>query len=284
MTCGKDFTLGYSPERINPGDKEHTVTSIVKIVAGQDEKTLDILADLYGSIVKAGIYKAPSIKVAEMAKAIENAQRDLNIAFINEVAMLCNKIDIQTKDVLAAAGTKWNFLKFQPGLVGGHCIGVDPYYLVEVAKQKRMKTHVITAGRATNDGMSAYIVDRVIEKITTKKAHVLVLGVTFKENIPDTRNSKSFDVIQRISKLGHTVDVDDPFASDSMLEKLNAKRGSLAAEKYDAIFFLVPHKEFLNVSSQEYAKSLKLNGVFFDLKSLFEQHVFEDLGRTYIAL
>ena len=181
MTCGKDFFLGYSPERINPGDREHTVEKIMKIVAGQDEKTTDTLCDLYGSIVRAGIHRAPSIKVAEMAKAIENAQRDLNIAFVNEVAVLCNKLGIETKHVLIAAATKWNFLPFKPGLVGGHCIGVDPYYLVEMAEKMGIKTHVITAGRALNDSMSAHVANEVIH----------VLGKKPKEPVSSFSDSRS---------------------------------------------------------------------------------------------
>ncbi|HLD63889.1 MAG TPA: nucleotide sugar dehydrogenase, partial [Candidatus Peribacteraceae bacterium] len=188
LQSGRDFFLGYSPERINPGDKEHTVDKIIKVVAGQTEKTTDALCDLYGSIVSAGIHRAPSIKVAEMAKAIENAQRDLNIAFVNEIAMMSNALGIATNDVLEAAGTKWNFLRFRPGLVGGHCIGVDPYYLVEKAKQLGMTTHVITAGRSVNDGMSLYVAQQILKALSDMRgARVLILGLTFKENIPDVR-------------------------------------------------------------------------------------------------
>ncbi|MDA1292940.1 MAG: nucleotide sugar dehydrogenase, partial [bacterium] len=187
---GKSFKLGYSPERINPGDKEHTVSKIIKVVAGQDEATTDVLCDLYNSIITAGIHRAPNIKTAEMSKAIENAQRDLNIAYINEVAMLCHKIGINTEEVLEAAGTKWNFLQFKPGLVGGHCIGVDPYYLVEKAEQLGMTTQVISAGRAVNDGMAQLVVDEVVEALgkSMNEKKVLVMGMTFKEDVPDTRN------------------------------------------------------------------------------------------------
>ncbi|OGJ56004.1 hypothetical protein A2635_00880 [Candidatus Peribacteria bacterium RIFCSPHIGHO2_01_FULL_51_9] len=278
MICGKDFTLGYSPERINPGDKEHTITKIKKIVAGQDDRTTDLLCDLYGSIVTAGIHRAPNIKTAEMAKAIENAQRDLNIAYINEVALLCNALGISTKEVLQAAGTKWNFLPFKPGLVGGHCIGVDPFYLVHKAKELGITTHVITAGRAVNDGMAKFIAQRVFSEIPkpSKSPHILVLGLTFKENIPDTRNSKSFDVIEHFKAMGCSVESHDPFIQDKPL--------MLEDSTYDAILLLVPHKEYGAVPSEKYIKALKKNGVFYDLKSLFNAEAFQRSGRKYLAL
>ncbi len=272
MVCGTDFTLGYSPERINPGDKQHTVERIVKIVAGQDEKTTDTLVELYGSVVTAGIHRAPSIKVAEMAKAIENAQRDLNIAFVNEVAMLCGKIGIPTKAVLEAAGTKWNFLKFQPGLVGGHCIGVDPYYLVEKARMLGMETQVITAGRAINDGMSGFVAEEVLKHVPPS-ARVLVLGMTFKENIPDTRNSKSPDVVAHLRKHGCTVETHDPFAGAAM-----------PSGPFDAILLLVPHREYLEMGASAFAGALTQNGVFFDLKSVFDPAAFTAAGSRFLSL
>jgi len=286
LTCGEDFTLGYSPERINPGDKEHTVENIVKIVSGQDGRTLDILTDLYGSIVKAGIYRASSIKVAEMAKAIENAQRDLNIAYMNEIAMLCGKIGIPTKEVLAAAGTKWNFLKFQPGLVGGHCIGVDPYYLVEKAKILGMDTHVINAGRAINDGMGAYVASQAIDAlpIPPQKSKMLVLGLTFKENVPDTRNSKVHDVISALASKGVTVDVHDPYHDADAIGKMSLSPGSLEDGPYDAILLLVPHREYLDLSAEAYVEALAKEGVFYDLKSAMPRNVFEEAGRSYRSL
>ena len=286
MKCGTDFTLGYSPERINPGDKQHTVTTILKIVSGQDEATLKKLSALYGSIVKAGIHEAPSIKVAEMAKAIENTQRDLNIAYVNEVALLCNKLGIRTKDVLEAAGTKWNFLKFQPGLVGGHCIGVDPYYLVERAKQLGMTTHVITAGRATNEGMGPFVAEQVIANltITAKDARVLVLGLTFKENVPDTRNSKSQDVIRTLKNAGVTVEVSDPHVSDETIAKYGYAKGSIESGNYDAILLLVPHKQYLDLPEGTLVNALKEKGVFFDLKSIMDDAPFVKAGRTYKSL
>ncbi len=286
MTCGTDFTLGYSPERINPGDKQHTVTTILKIVSGQDEPTLKKLSALYGSIVKAGIHEAPSIKVAEMAKAIENAQRDLNIAYVNEVALLCNKLGIRTKDVLEAAGTKWNFLKFQPGLVGGHCIGVDPYYLVERAKQLGMATHVITAGRATNEGMGPFVAEQVIANltITAKDAKALVLGLTFKENVPDTRNSKSHDVIKALKNAGVTVEVSDPHVPDETIAKYGYVKGDISKGGYDAILLLVPHKQYLELPEGTLVNALKDKGVFYDLKSIMDDAPFVKAGRTYKSL
>ncbi len=285
MECGKDFTLGYSPERINPGDKLHTVDKIVKIVGGQDEKTTDTLCDLYGSIITAGIHRAPSIKVAEMGKAIENAQRDINIAFINEIAVLCNKIGISTKDVLDAAGTKWNFLKFTPGLVGGHCIGVDPYYLVEKAKMLGMTTHVIAAGRGVNDSMGPYVAHRIIETLDGPGSkRVLVLGLTFKENIPDTRNSKSFDVIRDLKAGGCDVEAHDPSMTDEDYARLNLKAGSLSNGPYDAIAFLVPHREYLEAGSKGMIEALSPKGVVFDLKSLLDPALIRKAGRTYLAL
>ncbi len=285
MACGTDFTLGYSPERINPGDKEHTVTKIKKVVAGQDEKTAGTLAALYKDVIVAGIHVAPSIKVAEMAKAIENAQRDINIAFVNEIAMLCGKLDIATADVLAAAGTKWNFLQFTPGLVGGHCIGVDPYYLMEKAKQLGMKTNVITAGRAINDGMAAYVVDRVAQALGEAKGkRALVLGLTFKEDIPDTRNSKAQDVVRELLKKGMVVEVHDPFMGAEAIAKLTFTPGSLDKGPYDAVLLLVAHRQYREAAAGTLAGAVKDGGVFFDLKSLFPRAEFENAAKRYLAL
>lgn len=286
MTCGTDFTLGYSPERINPGDKEHTVEHIVKIVSGQDEATLEKLSELYGSIVKAGIHKAPSIKVAEMAKAIENAQRDLNIAFVNEIAMLSSKIGIASKDVFEAAGTKWNFLRFKPGLVGGHCIGIDPYYLVEKARQLGMQTHVITAGRQTNDGMSAFIAHQIAAVLpgTASKMRILVLGLTFKEDVPDTRNSKSKDVVSHLSGMGYQVEVADPFVSPEDARMRDFSPGSLQDGAYDAVLLLVAHKEYREMPLEKLMASLKPGGLLFDLKSIINKADVEAAGRAYMSL
>ncbi|MEI8229679.1 MAG: nucleotide sugar dehydrogenase [Candidatus Peregrinibacteria bacterium] len=285
LKSGVDFTLGYSPERVNPGDREHTITKIKKIVSGQDAQTLEIVAELYGSVITAGIHRAPSIKVAEMAKAIENAQRDLNIAFVNEIALLSHRIGIETKDVLEAARTKWNFLPFVPGLVGGHCIGVDPYYLVEKAKQLGMETHVITAGRSVNDSMSAHVADRVVGALRGKKSpRVLVLGLTFKENIPDTRNSKSDDVVSHLSRLGCAVEVHDPFVSVDRIEKKSMKVGSLNSGPYDAIVLLVPHREYLSNTVETFAKALVPGGMVFDLKSILPGREIREKGLGYSAL
>jgi UDP-N-acetyl-D-galactosamine dehydrogenase len=285
LKYGKDFTLGYSPERINPGDKEHTVTKIKKIVAGSDKQTTDILCNLYGSIIKAGIHRAESIEVAEMAKAIENAQRDLNIAFVNEIALMCNAMGIATKNVLEAAKTKWNFLPFIPGLVGGHCIGVDPYYLVEKAKQLGVETHVITAGRSVNDGMGRHVAKQVTDALGDgREKRVLVLGITFKENVPDTRNSKSSDVIEALTEAGCVVEVHDPYFPVQNGTVRHWQPGSLDGEPYDAVVLLVPHREYLEMPLQTFLKSLKPDGILFDLKSLLDSKVVEAEGRKYLAL
>lgn len=274
MKCGTDFTLGYSPERINPGDKEHTVDKIIKVVAGQDEKTTDTLCELYGSVVTAGIHRAANIKTAEMAKAIENAQRDLNIAFVNEIAMMCHKIGITTTEVLEAAGTKWNFLKFQPGLVGGHCIGVDPYYLVEKAKMLGMETHVIAAGRAVNDAMAQMVADELVETMNGA-GKVLVMGLTFKENIPDTRNSQSDAVVKALQKHGCTLITHDPYVDDG---------NPFAEAPFDAVMLLVQHKEFLDLGTQKIIDAVKEGGVIYDLKSVLDRTMIESSGRKYLAL
>ncbi len=285
MTCGVDFKLGYSPERINPGDKEHTIDKIMKIVSGQDEETLEILSEVYGSVVTVGIHKAPNIKVAEMAKAIENAQRDLNIAFVNEIAMLCDKVGIHTSDVLDAASTKWNFLSFKPGLVGGHCIGVDPYYLVEKARQLGMTTHVITAGRAINDGMGSFVASQITDALSVpvQGAKVLVLGLTFKENVPDSRNSKSKDVIKALKAAGCEVEAHDPFHTTESIEKQNIVPGSLERE-YDAVALLVKHQQYLDMPLEKFVKIAKDGGVIYDLKSVLNREKVENEGRIYISL
>jgi UDP-N-acetyl-D-galactosamine dehydrogenase len=285
LTCGVDFTLGYSPERVNPGDKEHTITKIKKIVSGQDRKTLEMLAELYGSIIEAGIHRAPSIKVAEMAKAIENAQRDLNIAFINEIALLCKKVDISTKDVLEAAKTKWNFLPFVPGLDGGHCIGVDPYYLVEKARQLGMRTQVITAGRALNDSMSVHVAEEVALALKDrKKPRVLVLGLTFKENIPDTRNSKSPDVVKHLTKLGCAVEAHDPYVTSESIVKNGMRASSLSTGPYDAIVLLVPHREYLIDPAASFSQALREGGLIYDLKSILPKEKLTAQGFRVITL
>jgi len=282
LKCGQDFTLGYSPERVNPGDKEHSVDKIVKVVSGQDEKTTDTLVELYGSVITAGIHRAPSIKVAEMAKAIENAQRDLNIAFVNEIALLCDKVGIPTQDVLNAAKTKWNFLPFLPGLVGGHCIGVDPYYLVEKARQLGMETQVIAAGRAVNDSMGKHVANQILNSLPgeCREPRVLVLGITFKENVPDTRNSKSGDVIKELQERGCTVEVDDPYRNGMH----DWKAGSLNDGPYDAIVLLVPHREYLEQSVEMFTNALQPHGIIYDLKGMLNGQYFAQKGRRHIVL
>lgn len=282
----EDFHLGYSPERINPGDKQHTVETIVKIVSGDDEETLETLSDLYGSIVKAGIHRASSIKVAEMAKAIENAQRDLNIAYVNEIAMLCTHLGIKSSDVLSAAGTKWNFLPFKPGLVGGHCIGVDPYYLVEKAKQLGMTTHVISAGRMINDGMGKFVAKQVIDHMEVKpnQARALVLGLTFKEDVPDTRNSKVHDVIKALEEEGVSVEVHDPFLNETEIAAMKHVSGSLQNGPYDAVLLLVSHEAYRTIPTEELMKALKQNGVLFDLKSIVDADAVSRSGHIYLSL
>ncbi len=282
LVCGRDFTLGYSPERINPGDREHTVDKIMKIVAGQDAQTLDVLADLYGKVTSGGVHRAPSIKVAEMAKAIENAQRDLNIAYINEVALLCERLGIRTKDVLDAASTKWNFLKFQPGLVGGHCIGVDPYYLVEKARQLNLETHVISAGRLVNDSIASVVAESVQGALQeTATPRILVLGLTFKEDIPDLRNSKSFDVIRALPS---DVEVHDPSQSVEQLASLGLKAGNLESGAYDAVLYLVPHRQYRNLTTADWHRLVKPGGVLYDLKSLLSPEEMSAGGRRYLSL
>jgi len=282
---GRNFKLGYSPERINPGDKEHTVTKILKIVAGEDKETADMLCELYGSIITAGIHKAQSIKVAEMAKAIENAQRDLNIAFVNEIAIMCNKIGISSKDVFEAAKTKWNFLEFQPGLVGGHCIGVDPYYLVEKAAQLGMDTNVITAGRGVNDNMGEYVATQVLEQMDNPEGkRILVLGLTFKENVPDMRNSKSGDVINKLTDAGCKTEVHDPFFSPEEIEEMGYSPGGLGAGPYDAVILLVTHLYYFNNYPNNLLGSLKEGGIFYDLKSVVDKKAIEGAGIKYLAL
>jgi len=294
LTCGQDFTLGYSPERINPGsrrgaahaaDQNRTLANIVKVVGAQDKKTLRVLVELYASVVTAGVHPTSSIKVAEMAKAIENAQRDLNIAYINEVAMLCNRIGISTKEVIEAAGTKWNFLKFTPGLVGGHCIGVDPYYLVEKAKHFDMQTHVITAGRRVNDDMGHFVAEQIIASLgkAPAESHILVLGLTFKENMPDTRNSRSRDVIGHLHAAGCTVEVHDPYLSEETIRSMNLIPGSLHAP-YDAVVLLVMHSEYLQNDGEFVLSATKEEGLVYDLKSVLDRENVERQGKRYMAL
>jgi len=251
LKFGTDFTVGYSPERINPGDREHRFETILKVVSGSDAETLDIVAAVYGSVVRAGVHRAPSIAVAEAAKVIENTQRDINIALMNELAVIFQRLGIDTRDVLAAAGTKWNFLKFQPGLVGGHCIGVDPYYLTHRAEQVGVHPRVILSGRHTNDDMGGFIAREVVKNLTrvgVSAPRVAVLGVTFKEDVPDIRNSRVIDIVRELRDFGIEVSVHDPMAS---VEETRAEYGIelLPVEALgpaDAVVLAVSHKAFVD--------------------------------------
>ncbi|MEQ8217988.1 MAG: nucleotide sugar dehydrogenase [Arenibacter sp.] len=272
-----DFYAGYSPERINPGDKEHTVEKILKVTSGSTPEIGKKVNDLYASVITAGTHLAPSIRVAEAAKVIENSQRDINIAFVNELAKIFNLMGIDTHDVLEAAGTKWNFLPFKPGLVGGHCIGVDPYYLAQKAQEYGYHPEIILAGRRMNDGMGKYVASEVVKlmvqnDIKVKGSNILVLGITFKENCPDVRNTKAVDVINNLSSYGAQVDIYDPWASIEEVQKeygLTTSK-SLPLNKYDTIVLTVAHKEYLNL---ELDKMLSANGVVYDVKGILKKNV-----------
>ncbi len=273
---GKDFKLGYSPERINPGDKEHSFERILKVTSGEDEKTAEAVAELYGSVVKAGIFRASSIKVAEAAKALENTQRDLNIALMNEMAIICDVLKIPTRDVLDAAATKWNFLKFSPGLVGGHCIGVDPYYLTSKAQELGYNPQVILAGRRINDSMGNIIARRVIRFLSTgprpiHKAKVGVLGLTFKENVPDIRNSRVSDVLGELKTFGIQPLVHDPLASaPEVTHEYGLGMDRLAQFKgLDALILAVPHRQYLEKPAKLMAM-LRDDGILVDIKSAID--------------
>ena len=281
LVCGEDFKIGYSPERINPADKDNTLTTIVKIVSGMDKESLGKIAEVYGSIIKAGVHRASSIKVAEAAKVIENSQRDINIAFINELAMIFDRIGIDTLEVLEAAGTKWNFLPYRPGLVGGHCIGVDPYYLADKANELGYHAQVILAGRRINDGMAKFVAERTIKKlinanIRIKGADILIMGLTFKENCPDLRNSKVNDIILELKEYGVNVHVVDPIA-----DKLEAKKeygieleNPNDIKNMDAIIVAVGHKEYRDMDIKElhqYYNEVYSKPLLIDVKSIFSK-------------
>jgi UDP-N-acetyl-D-galactosamine dehydrogenase len=266
---GRDFRLGYSPERINPGDREHTVDKITKVIAGEDEEVVEQLARIYGAITSGGVFRAASIKAAEAAKAIENAQRDINIAFMNEAAQIFSKIGVSMWDVLAAAKTKWNFLGFEPGLVGGHCIGVDPYYLSHLAQQLGHDPQVILSGRQTNDLMGAWIADALHDR-RGKAGSALVLGLTFKENVPDLRNSRSFDLVRRLSWLGHDVDVVDPLASADEIEREHKlKVADPAGRSYDLVIGAVAHSEYRDLGDDRLAGLVAPGGTLADLRGMW---------------
>lgn len=277
LTYGSDFQVGYSPERINPGDKEHTITKITKVVAANDKATTKAIADVYSIIVEAGIHQASSIKVAEAAKIIENTQRDVNIALMNELSQICHELKINTYEVLEAAGTKWNFLKFQPGLVGGHCIGVDPYYLTYKAKKLGIQPQVILSGRSINDQMGAYIAQQTIKKLVQNgrplgNARVLIMGVTFKENVEDIRNSKVVDVIREFQSYGFQVDAIDPHAdADEFYYEYKLRLAKDAIPKYDAVIIAVPHKEYIGMDEACFKGLLHEGGLLVDLKGLYRK-------------
>ena len=271
---GVDFFLGYSPERINPGDREHTVDKITKVVAGENADVLDTLCELYGAVTSGGTFRAASIKAAEAAKVIENAQRDINIAFMNEITQIFGKMGISIYDVLEAAGTKWNFLRFSPGLVGGHCIGVDPYYLSYKAQQLGHLPRVILAGRSINDHMGSYIADEVhtrLKRTPGKQCEVLVLGLTFKEDVPDLRNSKVADVIRRLEWLGHNVTVHDPLADPQEAEHeygISLDPEALS-KRYDAVVAAVPHSQYKAMGLAKAAQLVSDGGLVADVKGMW---------------
>lgn len=282
-----DFKLGYSPERINPGDKEHTLARIVKVVSGCDAESLETIAKVYELVVTAGVHRASSIKVAEAAKIIENTQRDLNIALMNELSIIFDKMNINTYEVLEAAGTKWNFLKFQPGLVGGHCIGVDPYYLTYKSKELGYDSQVILAGRVINDGMAGYVAKKVLQHIiqnngNVKDAKVLVMGATFKENVSDIRNSKVADVVKELKSFSLNVHVVDPHAeSDEVKHEYGFELEPNIGKDYDAVLVTVPHNAYKNLDDQYFAGITKPQALVGDLKGIYRNKI---SSRTYWSL
>ena len=292
LKCGVDFKVGYSPERINPGDKVHRLETIKKIVSGMDEETLDVVAKVYELVVSAGVHRAPSIKVAEAAKVIENSQRDINIAFMNELSIIFNKLGIDTKSVLEAAGTKWNFLKFYPGLVGGHCIGVDPYYLTYKAEIMGYHSQVILAGRRINDDMGKYVAENVVKNLIksekpVKNAKVAILGFTFKENCPDTRNSKVFDIVKELREYGIDPAIADPTADAAEAKHLYGVEFTDISKikDMDAVVLAVAHDAFAKFTMADmdkfYGKGQK---VLVDVKGLFDRNAYEKAGYNYWRL
>lgn len=283
----QDFKLGYSPERINPGDKEHTLSSIVKVVAGCDAGALDTIADVYSLVVKAGVHKASSIKVAEAAKVIENTQRDLNIALMNELSIIFNIMGINTFEVLEAAGTKWNFLKFQPGLVGGHCIGVDPYYLTYRANQLGYNAEVILAGRSINDRMAKHVAEKVVKHIlksgtNISEAVVLIKGVTFKENVSDIRNSKIADVVAALKEYSVNVHIEDPLAaSDELMHEYGFGLTGTPGTNYDAVIVAVPHRQYTALDDAYFCGITKENAIIADIKGIYRNKI---QNRSYFSL
>lgn len=292
LKSGIDFKIGYSPERINPGDKVNRLETIVKVISGEDEESLDAIAKVYEIVVDAGVYKAESIKVAEAAKVIENSQRDINIAFMNELSIIFNRMGIDTQAVLKAASTKWNFLRFTPGLVGGHCIGVDPYYLTYRAQQFGYTSQVILSGRKINDGMGKYVAENLVKKIilagkNVKDSKVAILGFTFKENCPDTRNTRVIDIIDELKEYGIKPIIADPQADEKEafdhygIEFVDLKD----IKDMDAVVIAVAHKEFVGKTAEELSSLFKKDGkVLFDIKGILNRKDFEDAGYDYWRL
>jgi UDP-N-acetyl-D-galactosamine dehydrogenase len=288
LKSGVDFKLGYSPERINPGDKQNTIEKITKVVAGQDQATLERLAALYGSIIEAGIHEAPSIRVAEAAKVIENTQRDLNIALMNEISKICDLVGIRTADVLAAAGTKWNFLKFYPGLVGGHCIGVDPYYLTAKAEQLGYQPQVILSGRRINDGMGCFVAQKLVKMLASsdlpvRSARVGILGFTFKENVPDIRNSKVIDIYEELRAFGLSPMVHDPLAAPGdILSHYGVELSALDQFRdLHALILAVPHDDYADLDAAAVGQRLVDGGIFIDIKSKIDPAELRDSIRSW---
>ncbi|TVQ10064.1 MAG: nucleotide sugar dehydrogenase [Bacteroidetes bacterium] len=281
LKCGEDFKVGFSPERINPGDKEHTITTITKVVSGCDEVALDNIAKTYELIVTAGVHRAPSIKVAEAAKIIENTQRDVNIALMNELSIIFNRMGINTYDVLEAAGTKWNFLRFYPGLVGGHCIGVDPYYLVYKAKEFRYHPQIINSGRFVNDSMGFYAAKQLVKKLIAagkniQQSKVLVMGVTFKENVTDIRNSKVADVISELNSYGVNLDIVDPYANpDELKHEYGFTLSKQISNDYDAVIVAVNHKDYLSLNEEDFKNMMSNvdNPILVDIKGIYRNKI-----------
>lgn len=295
MRCGADFKVGYSPERINPGDKQHRLETITKIVSGMDEETLDTIAKVYELVIEAGVYRAESIKVAEAAKVIENSQRDINIAFMNELSIIFNKMGIDTQAVLKAAGTKWNFLNFRPGLVGGHCIGVDPYYLTYKAEQMGYHSQIILAGRRINDDMGRYVAESLVKAligadIQVKGANVVILGFTFKENCPDTRNTKVIDIINELKEYGIKPMIADPVADREEAERLYDVNiiDDAGIMDADAVVVAVAHTEYVQLGDdfwdRIYGNREKTKRVLVDVKGLLDRKEFEAQGYSYWRL
>ena len=288
LRCGHDFFIGYSPERINPGDKEHNFTKIKKIVSGQTEEVLNIIASIYESVVEAGVYRASSIKVAEAAKVIENTQRDLNIAFVNELAVIFHQLGIDTKEVLDAAGTKWNFLPFKPGLVGGHCIGVDPYYLTYKAESVGYYPQVILAGRRVNDGMGKYIAEQTVKLLATqgtllKGARVGVLGLTFKENCSDLRNTKVIDIVRELQAYGIDIILNDPLVTqEKVMETFQLPLTNLdQCDQLDALILAVPHEAYLKLPLSTFVDALKKSPkIIIDIKSVLDISILTEMDVT----